>query len=58
MANNKKTYGKTTIAPEVLVSIAQLSTLGVEGVSRLTPAPRDVNTIFKKIGRASCRERV
>ncbi len=48
MANNKKTYGKTTIAPEVLVSIAQLSTLGVEGVSRLTPAPRDVNTIFKK----------
>lgn len=40
--------GKTTIAPEVLVSIAQLSTLGVEGVCRLTPGPRDVNTLFKK----------
>jgi len=48
MANNKKTYGKTTIAPEVLVSIAQLTTLGIDGVSRLTPVPRDVNTLFKK----------
>lgn len=40
--------GKTTIAPEVLVSIAQLATVGVEGVSRLTPGPLDVNKLFKK----------
>jgi len=44
----KNSYGKTTIAPEVLVSIAQLATLSVEGVCRLTPGPRDVNTLFKK----------
>ena len=41
-------YGKTTIAPEVLVSIAQLASLSVEGVCRLTPGPREVNTLFKK----------
>ena len=40
--------GKTTIAPEVLVSIAQLATVSVDGVSRLTPGPLDVNKLFKK----------
>lgn len=48
MEKTKKSYGKTTIAPDVLVSIAQLATLGVEGVSHLTSGPRDVNTLFKK----------
>ena len=48
MEKNQKSYGKTTIAPDVLVSIAQLATLSVEGVSRLTPGPMDVNTLFKK----------
>lgn len=40
--------GKTTVALEVLVSIAQLATLSVEGVCRLTAGPREVNTLFKK----------
>ena len=44
----QNSFGKTTIAPEVLVSIAQLASLSVEGVCRLTPGPRDVNTLFKK----------
>lgn len=48
MEKTKKTYGKTTIAPDVLVSIAQLATLGVDGVSHLTAGSRDVNTLFKK----------
>lgn len=43
-----KTIGKTTIAPEVLVSIAQLATLSIDGVCRLTSGPRDVNNLFKK----------
>jgi len=43
MEKSKKTYGKTTIAPDVLVSIAQLATLGVDGVSHLTAGSRDVN---------------
>ncbi len=41
-------FGKTTVALEVLVSIAQLATLSVEGVCRLTPAPKEVSTLFKK----------
>jgi uncharacterized alkaline shock family protein YloU len=40
--------GKTTIAPDVLVSIARLTTLGVPGVSRLTVVPSDVNSIFHR----------
>lgn len=48
MDKTQTAIGKTTISPEVLVSIAMLATLGVEGVSRLTSAPRDVNTLFKK----------
>jgi uncharacterized alkaline shock family protein YloU len=48
MDKKEKPIGKTTIAPEVLVSIAQLAALSVEGVSHLTPVPRDVNTLFKK----------
>ncbi|MEL7590180.1 MAG: Asp23/Gls24 family envelope stress response protein [Anaerolineaceae bacterium] len=48
MTTNQKPIGKTTIALDVLVSIAQLTTLSVSGVSRLTAVPRDVNTLFKK----------
>lgn len=48
MEKTKKTYGKTTIAMDVLVSIAQLATLGVEGVSHLTAGSRELNTLFKK----------
>lgn len=48
MEKTRKTYGKTTIAPDVLVSIAQLATLGVDGVSHLIAGPREVNTLFKK----------
>ena len=39
--------GKTTIAPEVLITIAQLTTLNVPGVSRLCIDPPGMNRIFK-----------
>jgi uncharacterized alkaline shock family protein YloU len=48
MEKKDKPIGKTTIAPDVLVSIAQLAALSVEGVSRLAAVPRDVNTLFKR----------
>ncbi|KAF0112537.1 MAG: hypothetical protein C0417_00015 [Chlorobiaceae bacterium] len=48
MEKSKMPIGKTTISPEVLVSIVLLATMSVEGVSRLTPGPRDMNTLFKK----------
>ena len=38
--------GKTTIAPEVLITIARLNTLSVPGVSRLSTTPGDVNQLI------------
>jgi len=48
MSEQLRPPGKTTIAPDVLVSIARLTTLGVQGVSRLAPVPGDVNRLFNK----------
>ena len=47
---SESTYftGRTTIAPEVLVSIIKLSVLSVPGVSRLAPVPGRVNRILKR----------
>jgi uncharacterized alkaline shock family protein YloU len=42
------TEGKTTIAPEVLLTIARLTTLDIEGVSRLSPVPAGVNRLLKR----------
>jgi len=47
MTNNVRTPGKTTIAPDVLISIAKLATLGVAGVHKLSDQPADVSSIFK-----------
>ena len=40
--------GKTTIAPEVLLTIVRLTTLDVPGVSRMSPVPGGVNRLFKR----------
>ncbi len=40
--------GKTTIAPDVLVTIARLTTLSVPGVSQLAVAPGEVSGFFKR----------
>ena len=40
--------GKTTIAPEVLLTIAQLTTLNIEGVSRLSHVQSGVNQLLKR----------
>ena len=40
--------GKTTIAPDVLMSIARLTTLQVDGVSRLCLEPAGVNRLFRR----------
>jgi len=41
-------FGKTTIAPEVLITIARMSALSVEGVSRLAPIPGGLGRVFKR----------
>jgi uncharacterized alkaline shock family protein YloU len=48
MDNQMQPQGKTTIAPDVLITIARLTTLGVQGVARLSTAPSDVNQFLKR----------
>ena len=48
METNSRPPGKTTIAPEVLLSIARLSALSVPGVNRLSTTPTDVNQFFTR----------
>jgi uncharacterized alkaline shock family protein YloU len=48
MENQLRPPGKTTIAPEVLTSIARLTALSIPGVSRLSTTPGDVNQFFKR----------
>jgi uncharacterized alkaline shock family protein YloU len=40
--------GKTTIAPDVLLTIARLSTLSVPGVARMSPVPVAVDRLFNR----------
>ena len=40
--------GKTTVAPDVLVTITRLSALSVPGVSRMAQVPGGVNRLFKR----------
>lgn len=40
--------GKTTIAPGVLVRIAQLTSLSVAGVAGMAPIPGGVNRLFRR----------
>jgi uncharacterized alkaline shock family protein YloU len=42
------TQGKTTVAPDVLVTIARLSALSVPGVSRMAKVIGGVNKLFKR----------
>ena len=48
MAEDIRPPGKTTIATEVLLTIANLTTLGVNGVSRMSSSPRGVSRILKR----------
>jgi uncharacterized alkaline shock family protein YloU len=41
-------HGKTTVAPDVLLTIARLSALSVPGVSRMARVPGGVNRLFKR----------
>jgi uncharacterized alkaline shock family protein YloU len=48
MAHYTDPPGKTTIAPEVLHTIARLSALRVPGVSRMGAVPPNMNRLFKR----------
>ena len=40
--------GRTTIAPEVLLTIARLSTLSVDGVTGIAQVPGGFNRLFRR----------
>lgn len=44
----RRAPGTTTIAPSVLVRIAQLAAISVPGVSSLAPVPGGVNRLFRR----------
>ena len=47
MSEDYRSPGKTTLAPEVLLTSARMSELKVEGVNRLAPVPGGFDRIFK-----------
>lgn len=48
MSEETRPPGVTTIAPDVLLSIARLATLQVDGVSRMSDIPGGVNRLLKR----------
>jgi uncharacterized alkaline shock family protein YloU len=48
MTESMRPPGKTTIAPEVLVTIARLTALSVPGVNRLAPVPSEMERFFSR----------
>jgi uncharacterized alkaline shock family protein YloU len=51
MKDDNPSQGTTTIAPDVLLTIAQLTTLNVAGVSRLSHVQTQVNQLLKRTQR-------
>ena len=48
MTEESPRHGRTTIAPDVLLTIAKLSALGVPGVAHMSPVPGGVNRLFRR----------
>jgi uncharacterized alkaline shock family protein YloU len=48
MNTTMDTPGRTTVSPDVLISIGRLAALSVPGVSRLASGVRDINRLFSK----------
>jgi len=48
MTESTRPPGKTTIAPTVLLTIARLATLEIDGVSHMSDRPGGVNRIFHR----------
>lgn len=48
MSESTRPPGKTTIAPNVLLTIARLATLDIEGVSHMSTRPGGVNRILQR----------
>ncbi len=48
MKDEVRSSGKTTLAPEVLLTIARMSALSMDGVSHLAPVPGGFDRLFRQ----------
>lgn len=48
MTETYQPTGKTTLSPDVLLTIARMAALDVEGVSRLAPIPGGFDRLFRR----------
>ncbi len=48
MSEYHRPPGKTTVAPEVLITIARMAALSVPGVSAMAPIPGGVDRFFRR----------
>jgi len=48
MTGDTHPAGRTTVSPDVLITIARLSALAVPGVSRMAPVSGGVNRLFRR----------
>ncbi len=48
MTKDYRSPGKTTLAPDVLLTIARMSALNVEGVARMAPIPGGFDRLFRR----------
>lgn len=48
MTDYPRPPGKTTIAPDVLLTIVRMTALNVDGVSQLSTVPGGVNRLFRR----------
>ena len=48
MTESETRKGKTTVAPDVLLTIARMATLDVEGVAYMAPVSGGVNRLFRR----------
>ncbi len=48
MSEYHRPPGRTTVAPEVLITIARMAALSVQGVSGMAPVPGGVDRFFRR----------
>ncbi len=48
MTEEYRSPGRTTLAPEVLLTIARMAALSVEGVQRMAPVPGGFDRLFRR----------
>ncbi len=48
MNEEHRSPGKTTLAPDVLLTIARMAALGVEGVAHMAPVPGGFDRLFRR----------